>query len=121
MGIKGVIVSWLEDTYKPLNDSEIFTDFLKATKEMNVSVIVSLSPGCSSVWFERSEGKDDNFTDYYIWTDSKGQNASGNPEPPNNWVFSLNYFKKLNNMSVFSLLLKMHRRGIIQMCANNFI
>lgn len=82
-GVQGVIVSWKEDVYETaanLNDD--FLAFMKNANESEIKVIVELSPVSSNKWFEKSEGKDDDFIDYYLWKDG----VSG--QPPNKWVIN---------------------------------
>ncbi|KAK7076943.1 hypothetical protein SK128_021886 [Halocaridina rubra] len=37
-------------------------------------------------WFIKSVKREDPYTDYYMWADPSGFNASGFPEPPSNWL-----------------------------------
>lgn len=37
-------------------------------------------------WFQKSERREEPFTDYYVWADAKGTDQAGLPIPPNNWV-----------------------------------
>ncbi|KAG0719013.1 Maltase 1 [Chionoecetes opilio] len=37
-------------------------------------------------WFKKSETKEGNYTDYYVWADAKGMDKQNSPIPPNNWV-----------------------------------
>ncbi|XP_025829202.1 maltase A1 isoform X2 [Agrilus planipennis] len=87
-GVQGIILSWFSflDAYSFLNQSTDYLKVVKAANELNVSVIIDLNPLSSTKWFRDSEGKDDFYTDYYIWQKPKGVNATGSPEPPNNWI-----------------------------------
>lgn len=55
-------------------------------KSYGLNAIVTLNAATSKKWFELSEGKDDKYVDYYVWSDAKGHNASGDLIPPNNWI-----------------------------------
>lgn len=37
-------------------------------------------------WFEKSEEGDATYKDFYVWRNKSGVDASGTPQPPNNWV-----------------------------------
>lgn len=88
--IEGVIVNWPRDTYDLHDIQNVVGKLLNQINLLGINAIVSLNPGTSSMWFERSEGKDDKYDNYYIWSDGKGHNASGNSIPPNNWVTQQN-------------------------------
>ncbi|KAB0790684.1 hypothetical protein PPYR_03799 [Photinus pyralis] len=85
-GIQGVIVTWPDDVYIPINISHKFISFLKRSNETKINVIVDLKPGTSSKWFSKAEDKenDGEFTDYYIWAQPK-KSTSGEDMAPNNW------------------------------------
>jgi alpha-glucosidase len=54
----------------------------------DVKVILDFVPNHSSdehEWFVKSVGKEDIFTDYYVWHDGKAD-ENGTRFPPNNWV-----------------------------------
>lgn len=56
----------------------------------DIKIIVDLVPNHTSVeheWFRQSrQSREDKYSDWYIWHDSKGTDAKGNPIPPNNWI-----------------------------------
>lgn len=43
------------------------------------------SPSDQHEWFKKSEARDPEYTDFYIWADGKPNNGS-RPIEPNNWV-----------------------------------
>lgn len=85
-GIQGVIITWPDDVYIPINVSHKFMSFLKRSNDTKINVIVDLNPGTSSKWFSKAEDKenDGEFTDYYIWARPK-KSGSGEDMVPNNW------------------------------------
>ncbi|KAL3288519.1 hypothetical protein HHI36_002960 [Cryptolaemus montrouzieri] len=85
IGVKGFIVEWPEDSYAEISDTHNVISLLKKSKEIDVPVIIDVEASMSNIWFEQSENKN-GFEDYYIWTASDRVNASGVPEPPNNWI-----------------------------------
>lgn len=85
-GIQGVIVTWPEDVYTPINISNKFVSFLRRSNETKINVIVDLKPGSSYKWFSKAENNenDGEFMDYYIWAPPK-KSESGEDTVPNNW------------------------------------
>lgn len=105
----GVTGTWLSPIFKsPMRDfgydiedfykvDEIFGTnadleqlFAKA-KELHIKIILDFVPNHSSntsEWFVKSEQRLDGYDDWYVWRDSKGLDADGNPIPPCNWVSS---------------------------------
>lgn len=41
-------------------------------------------------WFQKSLAREDPYTDYYVWHDSKGVDENGTQILPNNWVLAFN-------------------------------
>ncbi|XP_065168393.1 amino acid transporter heavy chain SLC3A2 isoform X1 [Atheta coriaria] len=76
----GFILTLPHDTYAPLNTTPGLEAFLQNNKDRNI--IIELNPTVSDVWFTNSEGKTDDYVDYYIW---RGQEGAQN-DPPNNWL-----------------------------------
>ena len=37
-------------------------------------------------WFAKSENKEDDFDDFFVWADAKGYDENGKPIAPNNWT-----------------------------------
>ncbi|KAK4884377.1 hypothetical protein RN001_000648 [Aquatica leii] len=83
-GLQGVIVSWPEDVYVPVNESTKFLTFLQRAKDAEINVIVDLKIGSSSKWFSRAENEEE-YEDFYIWGAPKPADDNGRPMPPNNW------------------------------------
>ncbi|XP_060536513.1 amino acid transporter heavy chain SLC3A1 [Cylas formicarius] len=84
--IKGVILTWPDDTYEPFDESHDIIKLVQSFKENNTKVIMDIEPIVSTKWFERSEENDPEFSDYYIWSAGKSTLTSNDPLPPNNWV-----------------------------------
>ncbi|XP_064107590.1 maltase A3-like isoform X2 [Macrobrachium nipponense] len=66
-----------------------FEELLETCHVEGLKVIMDFVPNHSSDehdWFIRSVKKENPYTDYYIWSDPVGFNASGDPLPPNNWL-----------------------------------
>ncbi|RZC39205.1 neutral and basic amino acid transport protein rBAT [Asbolus verrucosus] len=85
-GVTGVILSWPEDAYINFDETHDFIKSLNKYKDQDLNVIIELEPGSSEVWFNKSENKDAEFNDYYIWMKDKGVNTDGSRIPPNNWL-----------------------------------
>lgn len=83
--VKGLIIDWPEDTYASLDDNHRIVQLLNKSKEIKIPIIIGLTAGISSKWFDDSE-KQTNFDNYYVWKMSRGRNESGVPIPPNNWI-----------------------------------
>lgn len=103
----GVTGTWLSPIFKsPMRDfgydiedfynvDEIFGTnedltqlFLKA-RSLDIKIILDFVPNHSSnesEWFVKSEMKEDNYDDWYVWKDANGFDAEGDPIPPTNWV-----------------------------------
>ncbi|XP_076763343.1 CD98 heavy chain [Xylocopa sonorina] len=61
---------------------------IKAAKDREQHIILELDPTHTSTehpWFKRSIAKEDPFTSYYVWADSK-TSSDGRRNPPNNWL-----------------------------------
>lgn len=94
-GIQGVIITYPLDPYKGLlKDSTEIRYFLDRAKSADINVIVELQPTTSKTWFELSESKNDNYSDYYIWAKGKDEKT-----PPNNWVNILFFCKNEPNIT----------------------
>ncbi|XP_045612300.1 maltase A3 isoform X2 [Procambarus clarkii] len=66
-----------------------FDDLLAAFHQRGVKVIMDFVPNHSSdqhEWFRKSVAREDPYTNYYIWADSKGVDDNGTHIPPNNWL-----------------------------------
>ena len=66
-----------------------FKSLLALAHERNLKIVLDFVPNHSSdehEWFKKSVAKEEPFTDYYVWADSKGVDENGAPIPPNNWV-----------------------------------
>ncbi|KAK7076941.1 hypothetical protein SK128_021884 [Halocaridina rubra] len=66
-----------------------FDDLLVTLHANDMKVIMDLVPNHSSdehEWFQKSIQMIDPYTDYYVWADPLGFNATGDPIYPNNWV-----------------------------------
>ncbi|KAK9877573.1 hypothetical protein WA026_018677 [Henosepilachna vigintioctopunctata] len=83
--VKGLIIEWPEDSYSEINDDNNVIKLLKVAKEIDIPIALDLEASMSNIWFEKSESRT-GFEDYYIWRASDNVNASGSPEPPNNWI-----------------------------------
>ena len=67
----------------------LFCHVNKFVSVTGMKVILDFIPNHSSTlhpWFNESQGKKDNFTDYYVWHSGK------NGGPPNNWVGRHSYY-----------------------------
>lgn len=61
-----------------------FDDLRKNTKKKGMKLILDFIPnytGKTHQWFNKSETRDADYADYYIWADGKSSTS-----PPNNWV-----------------------------------
>lgn len=87
--IKGVIITWPHDIYGYLDNISII-QAISAVKNQGSNVIIELDPTTSNVWFNRSEKKDPEFIDYYIWKEGSNNARDGSTSPPNNWVSQKN-------------------------------
>lgn len=54
-----------------------------------IKIILDFVPNHSSdqhEWFIKSEARDPEYDNYYIWNDGRPNPDGGQPLPPNNWV-----------------------------------
>ncbi|XP_065217254.1 maltase A1-like [Planococcus citri] len=78
-------------------------DFKRLTEEMkerNLYLLMDLVINHTSwdhEWFKRSIRKETvngiDYTNWFVWADSKGDDKDGKPIPPNNWFYLLDYDK----------------------------
>lgn len=67
-------------------------DFEEMVQELHtrgLKVVLDFVPNHTSdqhEWFQRSEKREDPYTDYYVWADAKGTDEEGLLVPPNNWL-----------------------------------
>ncbi|XP_045776753.1 uncharacterized protein LOC123875127 isoform X1 [Maniola jurtina] len=97
--VLGIFAYSCKNTYDVLNESpptclEQFKQFAAKAKTFGVQVIVDLTANFvskSHTWFQQSENKSSNFSDYFIWASSNEFNPDvpGERKPPNNWVSTL--------------------------------
>ncbi|CAH2266057.1 uncharacterized protein LOC120631977 isoform X1 [Pararge aegeria] len=98
--VSGIFASACKDTYEVLNESppaclKQFKEFALKAKSFGVQVIVDLTANFVSkthTWFQQSENKTSNFSDYFIWASSNEFNPDepGQRKLPNNWVSTKN-------------------------------
>ncbi|XP_063908317.1 amino acid transporter heavy chain SLC3A1 [Zophobas morio] len=86
LSVTGVIVSWPDDAYIDFDETHDFIKSLKKYKDEDINVIMEVEAGYSHVWFNKSEYKDPEFSNYYIWQPPKDMSNGEGPHPPNNWV-----------------------------------
>ncbi|XP_057656248.1 4F2 cell-surface antigen heavy chain isoform X2 [Diorhabda carinulata] len=84
--IKGLIITWTDDAYKPFDESHDKIKLMKQSIDVGTKVIIDLDPSTSDIWFETSEYKNSTFDDYYIWQTPKF--IDNIPNPPTNWMLS---------------------------------
>ncbi|XP_028135523.1 uncharacterized protein LOC114330381 [Diabrotica virgifera virgifera] len=87
--IKGVIIVWPEDSYKPFDETHNTIQLIKKGKELGTKIIVDLDPAATDLWYAESENSSETFSDYYIWQPPSYENGV-KLTPPNNW----NYLNK---------------------------
>ena len=66
-----------------------FDRLVEEAHRLGIRVVLDLVMNHTSdehPWFVASRGRQDPYTDWYIWRDPSGVDASGRPSPPNNWV-----------------------------------
>jgi alpha-glucosidase len=78
----------IEPAYGTMED---FDNLVKKAKSLGLKILLDFIPNHTSDkhdWFVKSENKEGEFTDYYIWHDGKPDPQGGSRNvPPNNWVF----------------------------------
>lgn len=103
----GIAGAWLSPIFKsPMKDfgydiadfyqvdpifgtNEDLEELFRKAKEIGLKIILDFVPNHSSdqsEWFKKSVKRIEPYTDYYIWHDGKINNATGERNPPNNWV-----------------------------------
>lgn len=103
----GVEMMWLSPVYEsPMKDfgydisnytaidpifgtMEDFDDLLHEVHKRGLKMVMDFVPNHSSdqhEWFKKSEAQEGNYTHYYLWADSIGQDKNGTEIPPNNWT-----------------------------------
>jgi alpha-glucosidase len=72
-----------------------FDQLMVEAKKQGIKVILDFVPNHSSdqgEWFERSERRDPDFEDYFIWHSGKpNPNNASAPLPPNNWLSAFRF------------------------------
>ncbi|KAK8727919.1 hypothetical protein OTU49_009515 [Cherax quadricarinatus] len=66
-----------------------FDELVSAFHQRGLKVIMDFVPNHTSdqhEWFQKSVAREDPYTDYYIWADSKGGTDNTTRQPPNNWT-----------------------------------
>ncbi|XP_069956904.1 maltase A3 isoform X3 [Cherax quadricarinatus] len=66
-----------------------FDELVSAFHQRGLKVIMDFVPNHTSdqhEWFQKSVAREDPYTDYYIWADSKGGTDNTTRQPPNNWL-----------------------------------
>ncbi|KAK8395419.1 hypothetical protein O3P69_006219 [Scylla paramamosain] len=103
----GVVTVWLSPIFKsPMKDfgydisnymaiDPIFgtmDDFERLVASLHrngLKVVLDFVPNHSSnlhEWFTKSEAREGNYTDYYVWAEAKDYDKNNTPIPPNNWM-----------------------------------
>ncbi|XP_067627239.1 maltase A1 [Eurosta solidaginis] len=73
---------------------EDFENMIKKAKEIGIKIILDFVPNHSSdenEWFKKSVDGDPAYADFYIWHDGKINEATGEREPPSNWLSAFRY------------------------------
>ncbi len=68
---------------------EDMVELIDEAHARGMKLVMDFVPNHSSdehEWFVRSVGREDPYTDYYVWLDPSGYEEDGTPMPPNNWV-----------------------------------
>ncbi|KAH8355097.1 hypothetical protein KR093_005411 [Drosophila rubida] len=107
----GVTAAWLSPIFKsPMVDFgydisdffdiqpeygtlEDFRNLIRRANELDLKIILDFVPNHSSnenEWFKKSVRREKGYADYYVWHDGKVNAATGEREPPTNW---LQYFR----------------------------
>ncbi|XP_052744049.1 uncharacterized protein LOC112056937 isoform X2 [Bicyclus anynana] len=93
--VSGIFAYTCENAYDVLNKEEPptclkqFKEFALKAKKYGIQIIVDLTANFvpkTHTWFQQSENKTGNFTDYFIWASSEEFNSEGQRLYPNNWV-----------------------------------
>ncbi|KAG5676142.1 hypothetical protein PVAND_005993 [Polypedilum vanderplanki] len=76
----------IQEEYGTMED---FDELIAKAKELGIKIILDFVPNHSSdkhEWFIKSEAKDPEYIDFYIWHDGKPNPDGGRNLEPNNWV-----------------------------------
>ncbi|XP_065217256.1 maltase A1-like [Planococcus citri] len=85
----------IDPVYGKMGDFERLIEEMKKRELYLLTDLVINHTSYEHKWFENSvhrrvvDGVD--YTNFYIWADSKGTDKKGNPIPPNDWFYSLHY------------------------------
>ncbi|KAH8277620.1 hypothetical protein KR018_002246 [Drosophila ironensis] len=75
----------IQPEYGTLDD---FRALIARANELGIKIVLDFVPNHSSdenAWFVKSVSRDKGYEDYYVWHDGK-LNATGQREPPSNWL-----------------------------------
>ncbi|XP_045120474.1 maltase A1-like [Portunus trituberculatus] len=76
----------IDRIFGTMNDFEVL---VTETHRNGLKLVLDFVPNHTSnqhEWFIKSESKEGNYTDYYVWAEAKGFDENNTAIPPNNWM-----------------------------------